>query len=165
MKLLGSLLFLLLSSRLYAQAAPPLDQFTSRCSESERIAILEKSDPAYPYAVKLAQFLSDRGIRVECVCASKMQLVFTGQRSAAWFQTGDGIFDALFLPIGQNFQVALVDRPQDGWHHYSFSGVPASKMKMDSKKPAYLVQRKNVLLFLFDDQPLARILERVLDSD
>ncbi len=153
----------LLAPGLFAQTGAS-NNFNAGCDEKHKSAILTPADPAYPYAIELAKFLIARGVNVQCICGSKMQHFFPEQRSAAWFQTGNGIFEALFLPSHQNFHVELVDRSENGRHLYSFRGTPATKTTLDSPKPIYLVQRKNVLLYVWGDQSLAEQLDQVANS-
>ena len=164
MNLFGfSLLLLLLAPRLSAQVTPPLSEFTSGCRDNERIAILEKTDPAYPHAVDLARSLTSKGIRVECVCASKAPGLFQGQEGAAWFRTDAGIFDSLYLPKGQVFRVEVVEKPANGCRIYSFRGSPEGRPMEDCGRPTVFIQHKNVMLLVSGDQPLAERLEKVLN--
>ena len=157
-----SLLLLLLAPRLSAQVTPPLNEFTSGCSDSEQNGILEKTDRAYPYAVDLARSLTSKGIRVECVCASKHPGLFQGQVGAAWFRTDAGIFDSLYLPNGRVFRVEVVEKPENGCRIYSFRGTPKGRPMEDCGRPQVSIQHKNVML-LSGDQPLAERLEKVLN--
>jgi len=150
------LLFLLVLSEpgLRAQTAPPThppNEFDAGCKDREWLAVLTKSDPAYPYAIEFARLLSSKGIHVECLCASKMQRFFAGQVGAAWNRTDAGIVEALFLPKGQAFNVELVETSENGRYHYSFRGTPTGAPRMDSSKPMAIIQHGNVLMVVLGD--------------
>ncbi len=135
----------LLMPGLLAQATLP-NKFSSGCSALERKAVLQPTDPAYSYAIDLARLLASKGIRVECVCASKAQRLFQGQKGAAYFRTDAGVFDSLYLAKGQVFQVEAVEK------------------RFDSAEPMLFIEHKNVLLLVGKDRPLAARLEHALNS-
>lgn len=163
MKLFGLLLLLILpESGLLAQTAAP-KQFTLGCNESESQAVLQATDPAYPYAIELARTLTGRGVQVKCLCASTSQRLFQGQGGAAYFRIDGGVFEALFLPKGKVFRVDLMEHAHNGHYIYSFRGTPTGR-SMYSSKPMWRIQHENVLLLVDGDQPLAARLEQVLNS-
>jgi hypothetical protein len=149
----------LLAPGLFAQIAP--NKFISGCSAEERKAVLQPTDPAYSYAIDLARLLTSKGIRVECICASKSQHLFQGQKGAAYFRTDAGVFDSLYLPKGQVFQVETVEKPESGRYIYRFRGSRGG-LSFDSAKR--FVKHKNVLLLVGGDRPLAARLEQALNS-
>jgi hypothetical protein len=152
---------ILLAPGLLAQTAPT--EFTSGCSAQERKAILTPTDPAYTYAVTMARSLTSKDIHVECLCASKLQRWFRGEVSAAYFHTRNGVFDAVFLPKGQVFQVEMIEKHENGRYMYSFRGTPTGRPTIDSSTAMWIVQHENALV-LVSDQPLVARLEQALNS-
>jgi hypothetical protein len=152
----------LLTPGALAQATLP-NEFSSGCSALERKALLQPTDPAYSYAIDLARSLASKGIHVECLCASKLQRWFRGEAGAAYFHTRNGVFDAVFLPKGQVFQVEMIEKHENGRHMYLFRGTPTGAPTIDSSKAMWIVQHENALV-LVSDQSLAARLEQALNS-
>jgi hypothetical protein len=57
-----------------------------------------RSSPVYAEATQLSHQLTSRGIMVMCIRRSKEEHLFREQKGAAWFKTGQGIFEVWFLP-------------------------------------------------------------------
>lgn len=163
MKLSGLVLSLvMLVPGLLAQANPQ-HGFNSGCSALERKAILQPTDPAYSYAIDLARLLASKGIRMECLCASKSQRMFHGQVGAAYFRTRYGVFEALFLPKGQVFRVEMTEKPEGDHYIYTFGGNPSGH-SVYSSRPMAIIQKTNVLVTVYGDRQLAARLEKALES-
>jgi hypothetical protein len=98
----------------------------------------------------LARLLTGRGIRVDCICASKGQRFFDGQKGAAYFHTESGIFDSLYLPKGKVFRIDVVEKDVNGCKVYSFRGSPVGHPinSCGRARPIVFIQHKNVLLLV-----------------
>lgn len=122
-----------------AQSASPA------CSQRELTARLRSDDPAYGNAMQLSQTLSDHGIRVKCVLASKMSQFFVGKKGAALYRTDAGDFEALFAFKPEDFGDFSIDEQRQGDRYvYQFRGAWRAP-SLDSPRPMYFVKRGNVL--------------------
>lgn len=145
---------LLIVSTQSSLLAQPLE-----CTGKAAQANLSTIDPVYVDAVELARYLIDRGFIVKCVQASKMQMVFDGQKGAALYVTDQGSFDVLFLPKAQSFSaVEVVEESEGKFYSYSFRGTPRSPMRMKGKK-TYFIKSDNLLFVAWADGKLARTIQ------
>jgi len=113
----------------------------------------------------LARLLTSKGIRVDCICASKSQGLFEGQKGATYFHTDAGIFESLYLPKGRVFRVEMIEKQENGCKVYSFRGSPVGRSinSCGRAKSMVIIERKNVLL-LADGGSGAERLRRALNS-
>jgi hypothetical protein len=91
--------------------------------------------------MQLAQTLSSRGMKINCVGPSKMINWFVGQKGAAAFRTDQGVFNAIFMfEPEQLAHLAVVERPQVGsLHTYEIYGTPTPRT-MQGREHFFLKQ-------------------------
>lgn len=116
-------------------------------------ASLLPSDPAYAEAMKLSRTITEHHIEIRCVVLSKEAQLFDGQLGAAFFRTGAGDFEALFLPPTQSWNELKVieKREVNGYTTYRFQGSPAYSGTWEGK-PVYFVKQRNRLLHSPDEK-------------
>lgn len=150
-----ALLFLVRPTGVLGQATP--------CNPEELKALLPSNAQVYPDAIALSGILEKNRISVRCILLSKMDGTFDGQEGAALYRTGQGDFEALFLPAAENFDSLKVIERQDGSRYsYSFVGPPRPwpANRIDSAFRMYFVKHQNVL-FVLTDKTLAATLEKL----
>jgi hypothetical protein len=130
----------------------------STCDAHEFTAHLTTTDPSYSDALKLERKLTANGVTVQCICESKMQSFFPGQKGAAWFHTASGVFDALFFRNSEDSRAIQVTEQRNGARFlYSFPEA-SSAPRMDSSKPESFLRVANALLVVWGNEQLASIL-------
>ena len=115
------------------------------------------SSPVYIEANDLAQKLRAAEIQVQCIRQSKEEHLFDGQTGAAWFKTGQGVFEVWFLPEADSFDnLQVIEQSAgDGRFVYSFAGTPQIGTVFDSSRRMQFIKHGNVLFEIWDDRTLA----------
>jgi len=161
MKLLG-----IVAAIVVSVVVPPSAQDSGQTTTCAALnwPTLQSNNPAYPDALDLTRALTDRGLVVQCVAASKMTGMFEAQVGAALYKTNQGEFEALFVPKAQDFEgLQIIERQERGRYFYSFAGrpKPAPATLIDAARRTYFIKNLNRLV-VADDQALAARLRSTL---
>ncbi len=134
------------------------------CTGTYKGAQLQPSNPSYQDALALFLTLNDRGVVSDCVAMSKSDGLLKGQRGAAVFHTDKGLFDALFFPTRQQVQEIRIAEQQNGGSYTHTLSTPLTHFTRtwSNHFPMYYVKYENVLLMIFKDEDLARVLRDAL---
>ena len=145
----------------WAQTAPSPPW---NCTGTYKGAQLQPSNPSYQDALALFLTLNDRGIFSDCVAMSKSDRLLKGQHGAAVFHTDQGLIDALFFPTRQQVQEIRIAEQQkgDSYTHTLSTPLPHFARTWSNHFPMYYVKHENVLLMIFKDEDLARVLRDTL---
>ncbi len=143
--------------RLLAQATDCNDP----CASLKANAISQQqwenqSSPVYADATELARTLNERGFQVQCIRRSVEERLFKGQKGAAWFKTGRGVFEVWFLPKSESFAgLEINEQSGNGEYVYLFGGTPQISTTMGGSKQSYFIKYDNVLFHVIGDDRLA----------
>ena len=93
--------------------------------QSKDGSILKPTHRAYDEAMEFARVLNSKGIIVNSVHRSKLEIVFQGIDKAAFFRTDNGVLEVIFFPDPEGAEkVTVTEQRKAGRYLYSFQGQP-----------------------------------------
>ena len=139
----------------FSVASQKTSSRTNIASQSKDGSILKTTDVAYAEAMKFAQFLNGKDIKVQSVHGSKLNGFFRGLEKAAFFRTDKGIVEVIFFPEPTGAEkVRVTEQRLEGRYLYSFEGLPHPNPGngMDASRPMYFLMQRNWFIVINNEE-------------
>jgi hypothetical protein len=140
-----------------------------RAYQTKDGSILKPTNSAYAEAMKVAQFLSSKGIIVKSVHNSKLNGFFRGVEKAAFFRTDKGIMEVIFFPDTRGAEkVQVKEQRRAGRYLYSFEGQPHPNPpgdRIDAGQPMYFIMHRNWFIVINSEELYDAVKRVLMEAD
>ena len=152
-KRLWSLFGVLTLSSMLACSSPSTIRAPSPTSLASESNVSPLVPPELGYARDFVQLLSDRGLTIQGVFASKLNGFFNETKRAAFVQTGKGVLEVVFFDTNTEVeQIQINEEKSDipNYHKYVINSAKTTQ-KMEGAA-TYFTKYRNVLIVTIDHE-------------